>query len=76
MPRQPCSRETAYEELAKTLRWKIEHLDPSGDWEVPWPELSEHKRDFFRLCVKAVLRDRALVLAALKKSVASLERQQ
>lgn len=55
----------AREKLARTLRWKVEHLDPSGDYEIEWDELPEHKREFFRLCVTALLNEEATVRAAL-----------
>jgi hypothetical protein len=58
-------RDEARETLARTLRWKIEHLDPSDDWETDWEDLPERRREFFRLCVKALLNEEALVRAAL-----------
>jgi hypothetical protein len=59
------ARAEAREELAKTLRWKIEHLDPSLDWETDWEGLPERKREFFRLCVTALLSEEAMVREAL-----------
>lgn len=58
-------RAEALETLARTLRWKIEHLDPSDDWETDWEELPDRKREFFRLCVTAILNEEAVVRAAL-----------
>ena len=45
--------EAELDELAKALHAKMEHLDPTFDPD--WPEKSEHQRDFYRLCVAAVV---------------------
>jgi hypothetical protein len=50
--------------LARRLHWKMEHLDPSENRD--WDELSERKRDFFRLCVIAILDDADSVKRALE----------
>jgi len=55
----------AIEHLARELHWKMEHLDPSGEWEE-WSSLSEDGREFFRQCVKAVIRHRAVVRRAME----------
>ena len=54
------------EELAQVLRRKMEHLDPSLDHDTDWAALPERKKEFFRLCIKAVFFDRALARAALE----------
>lgn len=57
------SRQDAIERLAETLRTRMERLDPSSEKE--WMALSEREKEFFRECVKAVLREPSLVAAAL-----------
>lgn len=45
------------ERLAKRLREKMEHLDPTDTGELTWEALREPDRAFYRLCVEAVLQD-------------------
>lgn len=61
----PLARDEATEALAKRLRWKMEHLDPSSRWETEWDNLPKQEREFYRLCVKAILNEAELVKAAL-----------
>jgi hypothetical protein len=60
----PLSREEAIRELARTLHSKMEHLDPSDGPE--WEALTERQREFYTLCVKAVLFEGELVRVALR----------
>ena len=55
----------AHVELAKTLRLKAEHLDPTGHWDVDWNDLPEREREFYRLCIRAILNEGELVRRAL-----------
>lgn len=57
-------REAALVALAKRLQWKAEHLDPSG--EPDWERLPEKQKEFWVICVRSLLEDRANVLAALQ----------
>jgi hypothetical protein len=45
------------ERLSRALHWKMEHLDPS--WDGNWDRLSERNREFYRQCVKHLLREMA-----------------
>ncbi len=58
-------RDAAREKLARTLWWKMEHLDPSDDWAAAWEDLPERKRGLFRLCIIAILNEEAAVRDAL-----------
>ncbi len=53
------SSEGAIEYLARRLHWKMEHLDPSED--ADWGGLSERQKEFYRLCVREVIRDGSMV---------------
>ena len=62
--RQP--REEAVWRLAERLHWKMEHLDPTvngGDWDC----LSEHKQDFYRLCIEDLLTDEELIRRCVRQ---------
>jgi hypothetical protein len=48
------------EKLAERLHWKMEYLDPGSDEET-WSSLSEHAREFYRICVRDLLREPASV---------------
>jgi hypothetical protein len=61
--RKISSKQDAIDRLAETLRAKMERLDPSSEKE--WGELPEREKEFFRECVKAVLREPSLVAVAL-----------
>jgi hypothetical protein len=52
------------EHLAEELHWKMEHWDPTG--EEGWVSLTEEEREFFRQCVKAMVRHRVLVRVAME----------
>jgi len=41
------------ERLAMRLHSEMEHLDPTIDG-VEWEALTDHKREFYRLCVEAI----------------------
>jgi hypothetical protein len=60
----PLTGSEAREELARLFHWKMEHLDPSEDSECD--ALPEHKKEFFRLCITAILNEAVLVRAALE----------
>lgn len=57
------ARKAAIETLAQRLHFKSEHFDPSG--EPPWEELSEHQKEFWRLCVSSLLEERQPVLTVM-----------
>ena len=46
--------EEAINELARILHWKLEHVDPSDHPET-WGSLTEHERDCYRSCIKAII---------------------
>jgi hypothetical protein len=50
------SREVAIEELARTLHSKMEHLEPTEDFD--WDRLNERQQEFYRLCVEGLLSNR------------------
>lgn len=52
--------------LAKRLHETMEHLDPSSD--ASWDALSEREREFYRLCVDALIEDGDSVRKALDLS--------
>lgn len=41
--------------LAERLYETMEHLDPSSD--LPWDALTDRQREFYRLCVDALVED-------------------
>ncbi|MEZ2329929.1 hypothetical protein AB6802_09405 [Mesorhizobium sp. RCC_202] len=53
--------ETAIEELAKALYWKMEHLDPTGGPE--WDRLSAKERGFYTSLIEHLIRQKCLVAA-------------
>jgi hypothetical protein len=53
----------AIEELARVLHSKMEHLDPTDD--PSWPDLTDHKKEFYRSCVEEVLLHERLIRIAL-----------
>ena len=57
--------DNALERLATILRDRMEHLDPTKDWEVPWCDLTEHQREFYRMCIMEIARNPSL-LASLR----------
>jgi hypothetical protein len=61
---RPLSTEEATWELAKRLHWKMEHLDPSDG--PAWDDLRDEERDFYRLCIRAILDDQTLLFSALR----------
>jgi hypothetical protein len=60
----PLAKDEALEKLAQALHSKMEHLDPSGDDE--WDGLTDRRRDFYRLCVRAIFGEATLVRVALE----------
>ena len=54
--------EDPVERLARVLHAKMEHLDPTDDPD--WESLTEQQREFYRLCIEALLRRRDLLDAA------------
>ena len=56
--------DAAIEALSEVLFWKMEHLEPSEEGE--WSTLSERKKEFYRICIKAVLLERNAVVQALR----------
>jgi len=50
----------AIERLAMLLHDKMEHLDPTVEG-AGWLTLTEHQRDFYRLCVETILAEPELV---------------
>jgi hypothetical protein len=53
----------AIEHLSEILFWKMEHLDPTD--AESWEGLDDRKKEFYRLCVRAVLLERTAVLQVL-----------
>ncbi len=45
------------EKLARTLYEEMERLDPSDSVYVEWDELTDHERQFYILCVRAITRE-------------------
>ena len=41
------------EKLAASLHERMEHLDPT--FEDDWTRLSEHRKEFYRLCVEWIV---------------------
>jgi len=57
--------EPPLEQMARLLREKIEHLEPTDAHEVEWDELSEWDKDFYRFCVEDLMSRTKLVNACL-----------
>lgn len=51
--------------LARELHWKMSHIDPEPA-EPEWDSLDEAAREFYRTCVRYILRNRRDVLAAIR----------
>jgi hypothetical protein len=62
----PTACSEAVETLAEALFLKMEHLEPTEDGGSGWGGLSERQREFYRLCVKAILVEREAVAQALR----------
>ena len=60
---QPGVFSTAEFTLARVLFETMEHLDPQED--RPWEDLREDEREYFCLCVRALLCRYDLIAAAL-----------
>lgn len=60
--RADLTPDQAIEELAKVLHWKMEHLDPTD--QADWNLLDDLDREFYRQCVKAILRQGSLLMAS------------
>jgi hypothetical protein len=58
------SIEEAREKLARELWWEMYRLDPPED-ETTWEELSECKREFYRVIMSSILRNSSLILRAI-----------
>ena len=59
--------ETPLEQLARILRDKMEHLDPTAAGDLRWGQLEERDRVFYRLCVKGLLLREHLIQAAIRQ---------
>jgi hypothetical protein len=66
----PLSREDAIGYLAKALFWKMEHLDPTDDFDWSkslddnWSALDDHGRSFYTTCIDSLLcHDREIRIA-------------
>ena len=53
------------EELGRFLFETMERLDPSEDFATEWSDLPVKDREFYRLCVSALLRQRRGALIRL-----------
>ena len=62
--RPVLTAEWASEELAKTLHFTMEHLDPSE--ENDWDAMDEQRKDFFRCCVNSIVCRKSLLEIAGK----------
>lgn len=52
--------------LARILYEAMERLDPSGPEDAsPWDRLPDRDREFYRHCIRALIANKGLVLAAL-----------
>ncbi len=51
--------------LARILYEKMEHLDPGSCGGESWDELSPHARDYYALCVEAMVEQGPVLRAAL-----------
>lgn len=61
--------EEAEEALAKRLHFTQERFDPSGE---SWEALADYEREFYRACVRELMLERDLVLAALSRHYGNL----
>lgn len=52
------------ERLAIRLHDRMEHLDPTLNGSK-WGDLSDHEREFYRLCIEDLLMDEELILKGL-----------
>ncbi len=53
----------AIDALARRLHWKMEHLDPTDEYD--WEKLSDRKREFYCISVESLLEERAHLMSAL-----------
>lgn len=53
-------RDAAIEKLSERLYETMEHLDPSQEGII-WTALPDLERDFYRACVRALVRERDLL---------------
>ncbi len=53
--------EMAIERLAERLYETMEHLDPVSDEAIAWGSLNDRRRDFYCLCIEALLERRDLI---------------
>ncbi len=59
------SSEEAVEELAKVLHITMNRFDPPENAET-WDGLDEDDRHFYRMCVRALIRERVLIQASFE----------
>lgn len=60
----PGSRDDAIDRLARHLYWTMERFDPSEEVEE-WSELAPFRQEFYRACVRELLRKREELRIAL-----------
>jgi len=58
---------SATEQLARILRDKMEHLDPTETGDLDWEDLRERDRQFYMICVKELMLCENLVHACLRE---------
>ena len=56
--------EAAIERLAVRLHDRMEHLDPTLNASA-WNNLSDHEKEFYRLCIEDLLMDNQLILRGI-----------
>jgi hypothetical protein len=59
--------ENAREQLARILREKMEHLDPTFSGELVWEDLPDRDREFYRHCVAYLMLHSEVVHACLSQ---------
>lgn len=63
--RDSFGKDDAIAYLAMVLFEKMEHLDPTEDGDAGWQGQTDHRREFYRLCVISLLSEIEAVRAAL-----------
>ena len=58
----------AIEQLASNLYWSGERFAPLSASGEDWSEISNHEREFYRACVRELLRDRRAMTVVLLAS--------
>jgi hypothetical protein len=59
--------ENSIEQMARILREKMEHLDPTETGDLAWEELREWDREFYRLCIEEIMLRVELVQSCLRE---------